>query len=175
MPGVVNAFFWALILCAVALTKLPSALANRLVLASPLASELNLILRASEGLHKSLISQNEEHIEIGLRDVIGQIDRSKYALFLAKPHERGHLLKILDAAREHFELTQTTFGDERRERLIEAFHQLANLVRIYRLDRDFVIFFCPKDRTTWIQKGSKPQSPFRAELRRENCGIKVSK
>jgi hypothetical protein len=144
-----------------------------LVLGSRLTQELNLVLKASEGLTRSLVGQNEEQIELGLRDILWQIDKVRTLSSAAKPHERGHLIRILDAAHENFELTQTSYGEERRIRLEDGYNQLVNLVRIYRLDRSYGIFFCPRDRTTWIQRGGKPVSPFRSEPQREPCGIRV--
>lgn len=148
--------------------------AGELVLAPHIATELNQILKVSEALHRSLVAQSEEQIEIGLRDIIWQIDRAKEATRSAKQHERGHLLKILDVAKDQFEMTQSSYGEERKARLEEGFNQLVNLVRIYRLDRGYGIFFCPKDRTSWVQRGDKPQNPFLVDLR-SPCGIRVSK
>jgi hypothetical protein len=142
-----------------------------LVLPPPLVRSLNSVLKAGAGLHKSLVNQDEEQTEMGIRDMIFEIDQARATSRLSKPHERAHLTRILDAAKEQFELTQTAFGDERRTRLEDAYNQLVNLVRIYRLDRSYTIFFCAKDRTTWVQRGMKPQNPFRPE--REPCGIPV--
>ena len=148
--------------------------AGELHLAPALTNELNSVLRVSDGLHKSLVSHNEEQIEMGLRDLVLQLGKAKGASHLAKPHDRRHLVRILEAAHEQFELTQSSYGDERKARLEEGFNQIANLVRIYKLDRNFGIFFCAKDRTTWIQKGVKPQNPFRTEgSTREPCGMRV--
>lgn len=151
------------------------AVAGQLSLAPALTSELNHVLNISDVLHRSLVEQNEEQTEISLREMVIQLGRARAASFMAKPHDRRHLLRILDAAHEHFELTQSSYGDERRARLEEGFNQLANLVRVYRLDQSFGIFFCPKDRTTWIQKGYKARSPFRSKQAGESCGIRVSR
>lgn len=145
---------------------------GELALAPRLTEELNLVLKASDSLHKSLVTQNEEQIDIGLRDVIQQITRARAALSYAKPHERRHLVRILDAAYEQFELTQTTYGNERRQRLEEGFNQLVNIVRIYRVDRTYSIFFCAKDKTSWVQTGNRAQNPFRSD-RREPCGMRI--
>ena len=157
-----------------ALTILLSALtanAGELLLSTPLLGELNQVLRASDNLHKSLISQNEEQIEMSIRDMVFQLEKARMASQQAKPHERQHLVRIIEAAREQFELTQSAFGQERRDRLEEAYNQLVNLVRIYKVDKVYAIYFCPKDKTTWVQKGVKPQNPFRSD--REPCGIKI--
>ena len=142
-----------------------------LILPPPLVRSLNSVLKAGAGLHKSLVNQDEEQTEMGLRDIIFEIDQARATSRLSKPHERGHLTRILDAAKEQFELTQTAFGDERRVRLEDAYNQLVNLARIYKLDRSYTIFFCVKDRTTWVQRGMIPQNPFRPD--REPCGIPV--
>ena len=66
-------------------------------------------------------------------------------------------MRILDAAKEQFELSQVAYGQERRERLTEGFNQLVNLVRIYKVDKVYGIYFCPVDRSTWVQTGNKAQ------------------
>ena len=148
---------------------------RELPLAQPLTLELNLVLRAGDNLHKSLISRDEEQIEMGIRDILWQLDRAKAALSFAKMHERGHLVRILEAAQDQFEFTQRAYGEERRVRLISGYNQLVNLVRIYKLDRTYSIFFCPKDRTTWVQKGMHAANPFRLDQSHEACGIRVPK
>ena len=163
---------------AVALLCAFPAIAGRnaeLVLSPALTRELNLVLKTSEALHKSLVRQDDEQVEIGLKDLLQQIDHARALSHLAKPHERAHLVRILDAAREQFEVTKTAYGEQRRAHLEDAFNQLVNLVRIYRLDRAYGIFFCPKDKTTWVQKGAKPQNPFRTEGGREPCGMRVER
>jgi hypothetical protein len=136
-------------------------------------TELNRLLQASDVLHQTMVHGDDEQTEIGLRDVILQIDHIRGISTLAKDFERGHLMRVLDAAREHLELVQTTLGDERREHLQEAMNQIVNLVRVYRVDRSYGIFFCPKDKTTWVQKGMRGENPFRGPASQKDCGIKV--
>ena len=148
---------------------------STLVLNSPLTRELNAILKAGDSVHHSLVSQNEELTDIGLRDLLKQISHARARLHLAKDYERSHLVRILDAAKEQFELSQVAYGQERRARLTEGFNQLVNLVRIYKLDRTYGIYFCPLDKSTWVQTGNKAQYPFPASGNREPCGIKVER
>lgn len=155
------------------------ACAGELILHPTLTKELNGILHVSESLHKSLVEQDEEGVEIAIRDMIQEIDRARRVSTLARPHERAHLLRILEAARDHFELTKNAYGEERRAQLEDAFNQLVNLVRIYRLDRAYAIFFCPRDKASWVQHGGQKRmpaakNPFRPETMRD-CGIRVSR
>lgn len=166
-------YIFAILICLSGTTSLAKK-RGELRLAPALTRELELVLSASDALHRSLAAQNEEQIEIGIRDVIVQIQRARTFTHLAKPYERGHLARILDAAHDQFELTRSSFGDERLLRLEDGFNQLVNLVRIYRLDRAYAIYFCPKDRTTWVQKGVKIVNPFRHDpTDRQPCGVRV--
>ena len=147
-------------------------LAAGLVLQSNEMTALNRILNAGDSLHKSLVAQNEDQIEIGIRDLINQIDQARQTSAALKAHERGHLLLVLDAAREQFDQTQTAYGEERVSRLIDGFNQLANIVRVYQVERSYGIFFCPDDKTSWVQKGYRGQNPFHPKSML-NCGIRV--
>lgn len=165
---------FVIVLHAVALNAMGAPRAD-LPLNPTLTTELNSLLRTADGLHKSLLSHNEEQIELSLRDLHWQINRAKSAVDRVKLHEQGHLRRILEAAEKEFEISQTVLGEEKRSRLERGFYQLVNLVQIYRLDRAYSIFFCPKDRSTWVQKGASGSNPFRAESSREPCAIRVSK
>ena len=128
-----------------------------------------------DSVHHSLVAQNEELTDIGLRDLLKQIARARAHLTYAKDYERPHLARILDGAREQFELSQSAYGQERRSRLTDGFNQLVNLVRIYKLDKTYGIFFCPIDKSTWVQTGTKPQYPFQSSGNREPCGVRVER
>lgn len=153
------------------------AASGELVLAPQLTRELNAVLQAGDDLRLTLIQQNEEQADIGIRDLLQQIDRARALSHLAKPHERQHLLRILEAAKESFQVVQTTYGSERRGHLEDGYNQLVNLVRIYRLDRVYSIFFCPKDKTSWVQKVGRAQSPFARgpASARDSCGMRIPK
>lgn len=149
---------------------------GELVLKPQLTRELNQVLKIGDAVHHALVIQDEEQTDLSLRDLVQQIDRARSMSYLAKAHERAHLVRILDGAREQFELTQAAYGQERRNRLEDGFNQLVNLVRIYRLDRSYAIYFCPKDKATWVQTGTKPKNPFRSPASsREPCGMRVQR
>ncbi len=155
--------------------SLAGAPKTTLVLNTPVTKELNSVLRMGDAVHHSLVAQNEELTDIGLRDLLRQIARARTHLSYAKDYERPHLVRILDAAREQFELSQAAYGQERRTRLSEGFNQLVNLVRIYKLDKSYSIYFCPIDKSTWVQTGNKAQYPFPPAGNREPCGVRVDR
>ena len=150
------------------------ALAGRIELTPKLSAELNLILKASENLQNSMVKKSEDQLDVSVREMVTQIQRTVAISGLAKPHERSHLLKILRAARENFETAQGSYGKERDMHLTDGLHQLVNIVRIYKVDRSFGIFFCPRDKNSWVQRGKKAQNPFRSPASTEGCGIRVA-
>lgn len=156
----------------VSFTARTPAHAGELVLHAELTKALNEVLHVSESLHRALVVQDEEKTEIAVRDILQQLEVARRYSVLAKYHERGHLLRIIESAKEHFELTQSMYGEDRKSRMEDGFNQLVNLIRIYRLKSDFGIFFCAKDRSSWVQKGFRPQNPFRPETLRD-CGIRA--
>ena len=148
-----------------------SAVAGEFVLHPNIMRELNALLRTSDELHVSLVRNDEEFLEIAIRDLAIQIDKTWTTSALAKKHERYHLLKILDSAREHLELAQSAMGEERKENFRQVYRQLVNVVRIYKVSKSYNIYFCDKDKTSWVQKGVRPANPFMPISSR--CGVRV--
>lgn len=145
--------------------------AGDLVLHPTVMRELNQVIRVADSLHGALLLGDEEQIEIAVRGVIHQIDRVRTVAILAKQHERPHLLKIVESGRDHLEVAQTAYGDERRSRFQQAYTQLVNVARIYKVEKAYGIYFCERDRSSWVQKGTKGQNPFSPSLRK--CAVRA--
>lgn len=135
--------------------------------------ELNVLVRTSDTLHVAMVRDDEEFLEIAIRDLFLQTDRVWATSSRAKPHERYHLIKILDSLREHLEIAHSAYGEERKQSLLMIFRQLVNIVRIYKVNKSYGIYFCDRDKSTWIQKGVKVQNPFGVAAK--TCGLKVPK
>ncbi|MCM2280871.1 MAG: hypothetical protein NDI61_03380 [Bdellovibrionaceae bacterium] len=149
----------------------PASFAGDLVLHSTVMRELNQVVRVADTLHSALVSADDEQIEISVRGIIHQIDRVRTVAILAKQHERPHLLKILESARDHLEVAQVAYGEERRLRLQQAYNQVVNVVRIYKIEKVYGIFFCDRDKSSWVQKGVRGQNPFALSLRK--CAVRA--
>jgi len=133
--------------------------------------ELNQVIRASDRLHVAMVKSDEEQLEIAVRNLIHHIDRVRTVAVFTKQHERTHLLKILEAGREQLEFANSSFGEERQARLLQAYDQLVNLVRIYKVDSTYSIFFCERNKASWVQRGGKALNPFSSIHR--SCGVRV--
>ncbi len=138
--------------------------------------QLNKVLISSESLRLALLNQDEDQIEICLRELSWEVDQARILSMQVRDFDRRHLLKILDNIKANLEVSFSSFGGDRRDLFLKAFNQMANLVRIYQVDSRFSIFYCPKDHATWVQASNKPQNPFRGPASAsKDCGIKVNR
>ncbi len=159
----------------------PKSFAGRIgpniILRPSVTLQINKVLAAGESLRLALLNQDEDQIEICLRELTWEVDQARLISLQVRDFDRRHLLKILDNIKSSLEISFSSFGGDRRELLLKAFNQMANIVRIYQVDPRFSIFYCPKDHATWIQASNKPQDPFRGgptSVSRD-CGIKVNR
>lgn len=145
---------------------------SRLALPPAVTAELTSLLSAGDSLHQALIKQDDEQVEVALKDIELALKRTVSASVVLRPYERSHLLKLLEATQEHSELARASGHADRRERLIDIFNNMANFVRIYSVDARFKIFFCGKDRMTWVQTRARGQHPF-PEMMDRDCALRA--
>lgn len=135
-------------------------------------AEISALLGQGDALHGALTKQDDEQVEVVLRDLQIAIARAVQASKRLKIHEQSHLLKILESMAENLEIARNSGADERRERLAEVFNMLANLVRIYAVEPRFKIFFCSRDKMTWVQTKPRGVYPF-PEMGERDCALRA--
>lgn len=150
------------ILLGASLLLLPQAKAakgkyGKLNIEGALKTELNGILQSTSSLHLACVAQSDKRINENIRLVLGSIKRTSKKTSLAKD-QKPHLTRMLEKARQHLEASLSRSGDARRESLKEAFNDLVQIARLYKLDQ-YQIFFCPSDKVVWLQKGFQPRNP----------------
>jgi len=145
---------------------------ERLRLEPNTMAELSILLSHGDDLHSALTKQEDEQIEVTLRDIQVSIARTMSASIRVKMHERAHLLKILESMAENVEIARNSGLTERRERIADVFNMMANVVRIYGVDARFKIFFCSRDKLTWIQTKGRGVYPFPESGERE-CALRA--
>lgn len=145
---------------------------SRLVIHSLVTAELTSLLSAGDLLHEALVKQDDEQVEVALKDIEQALKRTIAASRVLRPYERSHLLKLLEVTQEHAEVARNSGHSDRRERLIDIFNNLAILVRVYSVDARFKIFFCGKDRMTWVQTKARGQHPFPEAMDRD-CAVRA--
>ncbi len=145
---------------------------ERLRLEPNTLAELSALLSHGDALHSALTKQEDEQTEVALRDIQVSIARTMSVSVRVKMHERAHLLKILESMAESVEIARNSGSAERRERMADAFNMMANIVRIYGVDGRFKIFFCSRDKMTWIQTKSRGVYPF-PETGERDCALRA--
>ncbi len=135
-------------------------------------ADISALLGQGDALHGALTRQDDEQVEVVLRDLQIAIARVTQTSYRLKVHERAHLIKILEAMSENLEIARNSGSDERRERLADVFNMLANLVRIYAVESRFKIFFCSRDKMTWVQTKPRGVHPF-PETGERDCALRA--
>jgi len=144
---------------------LGAAVKERLALEPKVQAELTAVLVAGDTLHSALTKQDDEQVDLALRDMEHALNKSMAATGTLKEYQRTHLMKLLEATQEFVEVARNSSHMDRRARLVDIFNNLANFVRIYNVDARFKIFFCGRDRLTWVQTSPRGQHPMPESLR----------
>ncbi|MCB0385226.1 MAG: DUF3347 domain-containing protein [Bdellovibrionales bacterium] len=131
---------------------------GKITVKGALKTELNSLLKSTNNLHLACVSRNEKKVDENIRILLGAIKRANKKSSLAKD-QRPHLVRMLDKARQHLELTLNRSGESRKESLKEAFINLVQIAKVYKLD-SYQVYFCPSDKAVWLQKGWKPRNPI---------------
>lgn len=145
---------------AVGLTSLSSEARrpiNKIKVQGDLKTELNSVLKASVDLQESIFKDPDPKVSQSIRKLIQKLDSASKKAHLAK-EQKTHMLKMLTAAKTALEKSRRTTGANRHTFLQTSFKQVVGLAQTYQLDK-YKIFFCPKDRSVWLQRGSKPRNP----------------
>lgn len=132
-----------------------------------LERELNGVLKATDNLHKSCLSKNSKQVDRSIRALLENLKKAGQKSKLARD-QKPHLDRMLDAASSHLMMTLNRSGEKRRDSLKEAFNHLVQIAKVYKLE-EYRIFFCPSDKSVWMQKSYKPGNPIHPE-KYGSCG-----
>ena len=145
---------------------------ERLVLEPNTMAELTALLSSGYALHTALQKQDDEQIDANLRDIEIATKRTMATSARLKVHDRQHLMKVLEAIESSVGVARNSGHSDRRDRISDIFNMMANLVRVYGVDTSFKIFFCGRDKVTWIQRKPAGQYPF-VESAERNCALRA--
>ncbi len=126
-----------------------------------LRSELNAVLRAAVELQESSYRRNERQTAAAIRALIQRLDGAAKKSGLAR-EQKLHLLKIVNSARAFLDKSRRTAGANRHTFFQGAFKQLVQIAQVFQLD-PYKIYFCPKDKSVWLQRAARPQNPVNPE------------
>lgn len=136
-----------------------------------LRAELNSVLRATADLQEASFKRNDNLTTMATKNLLKRLSQAEGKAHLAK-EQRTHLVKILEAASTSLQKSRKASGSNRQTLFQHAFSQLVLIAQVYQLE-PFKIFFCPKDKSVWLQRSSKPQNPVNPETY-GTCGKQVT-
>jgi hypothetical protein len=144
---------------------------TKMKLQGEIKNELNAVLKATVELQEASFRRNDKDIAKSLKRLLGRIESANRKTPLAK-EQRTHLQKLLGAAQTALEKGRRTTGADRQTFMQKAFKQMVTIAQAYQLE-PYKMFFCPKDKSVWLQRSSKPQNPINPETH-GNCGKPVT-
>lgn len=171
-------FAMSFLLGSAAYSKVPN---QRIKLEDQVTKNLGALLKDSEELYKALISQSDVGVKDRLKTMNQHADealkRSKDTRDVKSNILRGtasvdHLDWMLIEMKRFIKGAMESSGNERKSFLQETFRQLVLLVKSYQIDHPYQVYFCRKDRSVWLQRGTKPKNPINPETY-STCGVKV--
>lgn len=147
---------------------------KRIPLSGKLAPYLNSLLDQSLSLHKAMVNEKETEAQKHVKVLKSSIEDILLLIKGNRSSDQGVLLrKILTRTQQNMEAYLNIPDEKQRElKMKQAYSQLAQLVRVYEVDKKFRIFNCTKDRSEWIQTGWRAQYPFDPQ-KYQRCGIRV--
>ncbi len=161
-------FYKSIVFCLITLSVINiSARSKRIQVMPALRSELNDVLRHTDGLHSACVKQDEKLIESATVGVITSLQKAEKHSAMAQV-QQTHLVKILLAAKDKLEMSQNFSGNKKREPLREAFKDLVQIAQVFKL-KHYNVFFCSKDKALWLQASSRPKNPINPK-RFAKCG-----
>lgn len=143
--------------------------ADRIRLESNLSKKLIHLIRLASDLHSSLVDGNEAKIMEDLLRLNFEVQTHRREFIKDKVSHR-HLDRVLESIEESILVARTTYLDRTRA-LKKMYRQITNLPRTYSLNTKFKIFFCKRDKSTWVQSSWKPKNPLSRTY--FNCGVRV--
>ena len=133
--------------------------------------ELNALLKATVDLQEASFKGIDTNLNKATKNLLSHLNATAKKAHLAK-EQKPHLLKILQAASTNLEKSRRAVGSDRHTFFQKTFSQLVIIAQMYQLD-PYKIFFCPKDKSVWFQRNSKPQNPVNPETFGD-CGKPVT-
>lgn len=167
-----KAYFVLVLMLVVGQLASASVLASkRMKVDERLSQEIDAVLSMTAEFHKVRVSKEEE---LAQQTAIGLAQKIAEAKTLSeKIHDvqNVHITKILDSAYESLK----NYNDNPKAAgavgvLKDFFKEIVQITQVFEVKK-YKIFFCPLDRSLWLQKDSKARNPV--NLKFMNCGKPV--
>ena len=137
-------------------------------------SSLQVLIAEAAALHETIGSKAGQS---ALAEKIHQLQtriRLVYRQFnlMAYSPKKNHAIRLLGIIDDNLEGLKIQGKDIGKRNMKKLFGTIAELAQAYHIKTaSSGIFYCPRDKSLWIQSGNKPQNPISPGLK--NCGRRV--
>ncbi|MDE0517999.1 MAG: hypothetical protein OXH36_00365 [Bdellovibrionales bacterium] len=118
-----------------------------------LENPLTALLDEAVDLHHAIYSNQEGRIHLTLSKMINKIEELKQFPQLLPYHQQSYTYNLLQGLRPQLEAIKVSRG-KRKDNINAINRTLTYMAHVYGL-RKYAVFYCPKDKSVWIQKGNK--------------------
>ena len=120
-------------------------------------------------LHGAVYSQDEDRIHLSISKIMDKIEQLRVFSVLMPYHELSYRDKLLQNIAIQLETLKSPPGQNRKYNMNIINREFTNLIHIYGLEKKYIVFFCSKDRSVWIQ--SKTEQALHLDY--QSCGAPV--
>jgi len=161
------------------LSSVASAGKPKIQIKPELQEKVEVILTSSVVLHDQMVKQDDGSVSQTVASLIVELERAislvskkrKRAVASQNIHSVQHLDYVLVESRRALKQSLAADFDSRQKHLQEYFKQVVSLAKSYHVKNSYKLYFCPTDRSVWIQKKGSAKNPFSPG---SQCGILVN-
>ncbi len=136
---------------------------------------LTFLLDEAVSLHRAVYSKQEKQIHVALLKMRYQIEMLEKFPQLLPYHQQSYIKRLLQYLKPKLEAIKAP-GDNRRKNNIASINRtITYMAHVYGLKKKYAVFFCPQDRSVWMQKEKKARQTKPLHLEYRSCGALVGK
>lgn len=138
-------------------------------ISSSLGAELEALVAGAGQLHTVLMTRNEKQIQTEIKTLSQTVRRALDAAKSKNAREPASAGMMPTNHRKYLGnmladmskmLDKSAAAKSRPTYLQDVFKHIVQIRKMYQVKGSYQVFFCAKDKSVWVQKGSKPQNPF---------------
>lgn len=140
-------------------------------ISNKLNSEVQEIITLAAELHQFRVKKNEEEATKVAKTLAAELSHAKEITTKVEDLQDVHIAKILDSAYASLKIYNTNPKSKDAVGGLKGFFkEMVQITQVLEVKK-YRLFFCPIDRSLWLQKDSKAKNPV--NLNHVNCGKPV--
>ena len=142
---------------------------NTFTLEQKLKSPLVSLLDETVDLHKAFYSQRDDQLHLAVSKMVAHISTLEKNTYLFSPTQRSYMHRLLQGLKPKLEAIKAEGTKKGGKPHIDSINRTVTyMAHLYGLKK-YTIFFCPQDRSVWMQGKTGKNRP----LHLNSCGAPV--